>query len=72
MSDLVNGDTLTLRIDESSKDGPVIAVDLMVKVYLKQVSGASPLYVPITISYRECRVKEFKAPVIVDQTFTYL
>lgn len=56
VSDLVNGDRLTLHIEDSSPDGPIITKKLVIKAFLSQVPSASPLFVPIDVSYRECRV----------------
>lgn len=70
-TDLVNGDNLTLKVKSAAGNGPVITESLIIKVYLRQIEGAEPLLIPIDVSYRECEVVEYLAPMIVDQVFTY-
>lgn len=70
-TDLENGDPITLRVDSAPGNGSIITEYFTIKINLRQISQVDALFIPISISYRECDVVEYKAPKIDDLSFTY-
>lgn len=56
LTDLVDGDKVTLTVTSDSVKGPLITKKFFIKVSLKQYRSASAIQIPISISYRECDV----------------
>ena len=70
-TDLENGDKITLRVESAPGNGPIITERLTVKINLRQIPSVEPVFIPVSVSYRECEVVEYKAPKIDDFTFAY-
>lgn len=71
MTDLEKGDLITLNLKSAAGNGPIITENYTIKLFLRQIEGAQPYLLPITVSYRECEVVEYEAPQVADQTFLY-
>ena len=69
---MTTGDNLTLKLESAAGDGPKITQKLLLKIGLTEVSAFSPLLISINVTYRECKVENYKAPKIEDQILSYL
>ena len=66
-----SGDEITFGVVSADGNGPVLTENLTIKLSLKDIPRASPVFFPITIAYRECEVLDFAAPIIEDLVMSY-
>ena len=66
-----SGDEITFGVVSADGNGPVLTENLTIKLSLKDIPLASPVFFPITIAYRECEVLDFAAPIIEDLVMSY-
>ena len=52
-------DEFTFVLDQDPTGNKLVLVDLILRVKLDDYPTATPAFLPITVSYRECEIEEF-------------